>query len=139
MEKQGIIEKVEGPTPWGPPLVMIPKNGEGHICVDVRRAIKAINHKRYPSLTIDDLIYNLHGTTIFTKLDLQQGYHQIPLSQECRYIITFATHKGLRWYTRLNFGTNSACEIFQNLISEQIHDIPGTNKLSDDVIVFGKT
>ncbi len=49
------------------------------------------------------------------------------------------THKGLRRYTRLNFGTNSASEIFQNIISEQLRDIPGAFNISDDVVVFGKT
>ena len=55
------------------------------------------------------------------------------------YITTFATHDGLRRYTRLNFGTNSASKIFQHIISEQIRDISGSINISDDIIVFGKT
>ena len=44
LEEQGIIEKVEGPTPWVSPLVIIPKkNGEVRLCIDMRRANKAIN------------------------------------------------------------------------------------------------
>ena len=138
-EEQGIIEKVEGPTPWVSPLVIIAKkNGEVRLCIDMRRANKAINRERHPSPTVDDLVHNLNGATVFTKLDLRQGYHQVPLLPESRYITTFTTHKGLRRYTRLNFGTNSASEMFQNIISEQIRDIPGTINISDDVIVFGK-
>ena len=76
---------------------------------------------------------------MFSKLDLRAGYHQLTLAPESRYIMTFATHKGLRQYTRLNFGTNSASEIFQMVINELIHDIPGALNISDDVIVFGKT
>ena len=45
----------------------------------------------------------------------------------------------MRQYTQLNFGTNSASDMFQNIISEQIRDIPGTINISDDVIVFVKT
>ena len=138
-EEQRIIEKVEGATPWVSSLVIIPKkNGEVRLCIDMRRENKAINHERHPSPTVDDLVHNLNGATVFTKLDLRQGYHQVPLSPESRYITTFTTHKGLRRYTRLNFGTNSASEMFQNIISEQIRDIPGTINISDDVIVFGK-
>ena len=140
LEEQGIIEKVEGPTPWVSPLVIIPKkNGEARLCIDMRRTNKAINRERHPSPTVDDLVHNLNGATVFTKLDLRQGYHQVPLSPESRYITTFTTHKGLRRSTRLNFGTNSASEMFQNIISEQIRDIPGALNISDDVIVFGKT
>jgi hypothetical protein len=80
----------------------------------------------------------LNGATVFSKLDLKAGYHQIPLDEKSRYITTFATHKGLFRYTRLNFGTNSASEIFQNIISEQLREIPGSMNISDDIIVYGK-
>ena len=76
---------------------------------------------------------------MFSKLDLRSGDHQVALEPNSRYITTFATHKGLRRYTRLNFGTNSASEVFQRMISELIHDIPGLLNISDDVFVFGKT
>ena len=61
------------------------------------------------------------------------------LAPESRYITTFATHNSLWRYKRLNFGTNSASEIFQHTIHQKIHDIPGVINFSDDVIVFGKT
>ena len=61
------------------------------------------------------------------------------ISPESRYITTFATHKGLWRYTRLNFGTNSASEIFQKIIQDQLRNVPGALNISDDVIVFGKT
>ena len=140
LERQGIIEKVEGATPWVSPLVVIPKkNGGVRLCVDMRMPNKAIRRERHPSPTVDDLIHNLNGATVFSKLDLRAGYHQIPLAAKSRYITTFATHKGLRRYTRLNFGTNSASEIFQHMISEQLRDITGAFNISDDVIVYGKT
>ena len=41
---------------------------------------------------------------MFSKLDLHQGYNQMELTPESRYITTFSTHLGLRRYTRLNFG-----------------------------------
>ena len=61
------------------------------------------------------------------------------LAEESRYITTFATHKGLRCYRKLNFGTCSASEIFQHIIHEQIRDIPNVLNISDNVIVFGTT
>ena len=140
LEQQGIIEKVEGATPWVSPLVIIPKkNGEVRLCVDMRMANKAIKREHHPSPTVDDLIHTLNGATVFSKLDLKSGYHQLSLAPESQYITTFATHKGLRRYTRLNFGTNSASEIFQKAIHDQICDILGVLNISDDVIVFGTT
>ena len=101
-------------------------------------ANKAIRRERHPAPTIDDLIQTLNGATVFSKLDLRSGYHQLTIAPECRYITTFAMHKGLRRYSRLNFGTNSASEIFQKVINEQMHDIPGTLNISDDVIIFAR-
>ena len=111
LEKQDIIEKVDGPTPWISPLVIIPKrNGEVRLCIDMRMANRAILRERHPSPTVDDLMHSLNGATVFSKLDLRSGYHQLSLASESRYITTFATHKGLRRYKRLNFGTNSASD-----------------------------
>ena len=70
-EGQHIIERVNGLTPWVSPLVLIPKiSGAVHVCVDMRRANKAITHERHPTPTIDDLIHSLNGETVFSKLDL---------------------------------------------------------------------
>ncbi len=82
LEEQGIIEKVEGPTPWVSPLVIIPKkNGEVRLCIDMRRANKAINHRRHPSPTVDDLVHNLNGAKfsqnwICDKVIIKYLYHQ---------------------------------------------------------------
>ena len=108
---KGIIEKVDGPTPRVSPLVVIPKtNSNVRICVDMRLVNKAIIQERHPMPTVDDLIHRLNGATVFSKLDLRAGYHQLTLDKESRYITTFATHKGLWRYKSLNFGTNSASE-----------------------------
>ncbi|CAB4038802.1 Transposon Ty3-I Gag-Pol poly [Paramuricea clavata] len=140
LEKDDIIEKVEGPTPWISPLVVIPKNDETvRLCVDMRRANCAIQRERHPCPTVDDLIHAMNGAKVFSKLDLRSGYHQLLLAEESRYITTFVTHKGLRRYKRLNFGTNSASELFQKVIHDQIHDIPGAINISDDVIIYGKS
>ena len=139
LEEQHIIEKVNGSTPWVSPLVLIPKkSGAVRVCVDMCRANKAITCECHPTPTIDDLIQTLNGATVFSKLDLRSGYHQITLAPQFRYIAMFATHHGLWRYCRLNFGMNSASEIFLKLINQQICDIPGALNISDDVIIFGK-
>ena len=140
LENDDIIEKVEGPTPWISHLVVIPKHdGTVRLCVDMRMANRAIERERHPSPTVDDLMHALNGAKYFSKLDLRSGYHQLLLAEESRYITTFATHKGLHRYKRLNFGTNSASELFQKVIYDQLHDIPGAINISDDVIINGNS
>ena len=140
LEQQGIIEKVDGPTPFVSPFVIVPKKDGGvRLCVDMRMANKAIRRERHHKPTIDDLIHSMNGAKVFSKLDLRAGYHQLTLAPESRYITTFATHQGLRRYRKLTFGTCSASEIFQHIIQELLRDIPNVINISDDVIVSGAT
>jgi hypothetical protein len=120
----GIIEEVpEGPTEWVSPLVVAPKdNGDIRICVDMRRANDAIIRERQPIPTVDELLHDLNGSTVFSKLDLKWGFHQIQLSEESRHITTFATHRGLYRYTRLMFGVSSAPEKYQQIIRDVFRD-----------------
>lgn len=140
--EEDIIETVTGPTPWVSPLVVVPKpkNPEQvRLCVDMRLPNVAIQRERHISPTIDDIIHLLNGATVFSKLDLNKGYHQLELSPESRYVTTFSTHVGLRRYKRLTFGVCSAAEIFQDAIRSVIQHIPNAFNYSDDILVFGKT
>ena len=139
LEKQGIIEPVTGPTPWVSPIVVIPKpnSDDVRICVDMRSPNKCIKRERHPMPTADELISSLHGAKIFSEIDLNAGYHQLSLAEESRHLTTFSTHRGLRRYTRLNFGTNSAAEQFQQAVQQTLSGIPGVMNISDDIIVFG--
>ena len=74
LERLDIIEKVEGPTPWISPIVVVPKkSGEVRTCVDMREANKAIKRVKHLMPTIDDLIADLKGATHFSALDLCSG------------------------------------------------------------------
>ena len=140
LEDDDIIEQVTGPTPWVSPIVTPPKPKDPdkvRICVDMRQANMAIQRERHLTPTMDDVIHELNGARVFSKLDLNKGYHQLELHPDSRYITTFTTHLGLRRYKRLSFGISSAAEVFQNAICQSLHGIPGVKNLSDDIIVYG--
>ena len=142
LENDDIIETVTGPTPWVSPIVTPPKPKDPdkvRICVDMRQANTAIQRERHITPTMDDVIHELNGATVFSKLDLTAGYHQLELHPASRYITTFTTHQGLRRYKRLNFGISSAAEVFQNAICQTLQGISGVKNLSDDIIIHGKT
>ena len=113
--------------------------GQIRVCVDMRQANQAIKRERHMTPTIKEIIGDLHGAKVFSKLDLNQGYNQLELAPESRYITTFGTHLGLMRYKRLDFGISSAAEIFQNIIRETLEGIPGALNISGDILVFGKT
>lgn len=97
-EQQGVIERVDGPTPWVSPIVAAPKRepGKVRVCIDMREANKAIKLERHLTPTIKEMIKALNGATVFSKLDLIQGYNQRELTPESRCITTFSTNLGLR-------------------------------------------
>jgi transposase InsO family protein len=137
-----IIEETSGPTPWVSGIVAVPKphsDGEIRLCTDMRCANKAILRERHPMPTIDDVLFAINGSTVFSKIDIRSAYHQIELAEESRYVTTFVTHMGLFRYKRLNFGINSASEKFQQVIAKLIAGIPGVLNVSDDILISGKT
>ena len=96
LEQLDILEEVVNtPTPWVSLIVAQPKPkkiSEFRICVDMREANKAIRRERHVTPTIDDIIFELNGSSYFTKLDLNKGYHQVELTTESRHITTFSAN-----------------------------------------------
>ena len=107
-----IIEKVSGPTTWVSPAVFAPKpdKDDVRICVDMRCANEAIRREKIPIPTVDEVLEELNGSTVFSKLDMNMGFHQIELEESSRDITTFSAGDSLFRYKRLRFGINSARE-----------------------------
>jgi transposase InsO family protein len=140
LEAQDIIEQVtEGPTPWVSQPVFVPKsNGSIRLCVDMRAANQAIQRTRHAVPTVDEILSDLNGAAVFSKIDLNQGYHQLELDPMSRYITTFSTHLGLYRYKRLNFGINCASEIFQHAVRSVLQGIKNVINVSDDILIYSK-
>ena len=91
MEEMGIIRKVYQPTDWVNSLVVIekPKSKKLHICLDPRPLNNAIHREHFQLPTLEDITTRLSGAHVFTKLDANHGYWQIPLSTESQLLTTF--------------------------------------------------
>ena len=118
LQDQDIIKKVTNqPTPWISLIVATPKKDGGkRICVDMTEANQVIERKRHTMPTLQDFEAEVNGAKFFSKIYLKQAYHQLELHEESRFLTTFTTHEGLYQYKRLNYGTNSAAKIFQNVL-----------------------
>ena len=137
---EGIIEPVTEPTGWVSPVVIVNKSdGSIRLCVDMTEPNKAIERVRHIMPTVDDIKYQVNGATVFSKLDLNHGYHQLLLDEQSRNITAFVTHKGLARFCRLTFGANSATEIFHNEIAKLVRHIKGVLNIQDDLFIFGRT
>lgn len=75
--KQGIIEPVDGPSKWVSPVVIIPKENDIRICVDMRRANEAVERENHPLPTMEDFLPHIGKGKWFTKLDIKNAFHQV--------------------------------------------------------------
>ena len=143
LEQDDIIEKVPDTqaTPWISPIVTVPKKDGNsvRICVDMRKANKAIQRVRFLIPTMNDVSHDLNGAQYFSKLDLNQAFHQLELKEESRFITTFSTHVGTYRYKRLHYGMNCSSELFQHTLQTTLTGIQGVRNLHDDIVVFGKS
>lgn len=75
--KQGIIEKVNGPSKWISPLVVAPKGNDIRVCVDMRRANEAVERENHPLPTFEDFLPHIGSSKYFAKLDVKNAFHQV--------------------------------------------------------------
>ena len=137
LRKMELIEEVTGSTPWVSPVVVVPKKNKAvRIYIDMRKANEAIQRIKHPMPTMDGLIADLNGATVFSKSDLSNAYHKLELGESSRHITTFATHARLFRYKRLLFGVNAASELFQKGNFRPCLRHPRCQNLSDDIIIY---
>ena len=116
-----------------------PKLFEERIGKLENRKIK-LNRTRYVIPTVEEVIYDLNGAKIFSKLDIRSGFHQLELDEASRYITTLSTHIGIFRNKRLIMGLNSAPEIFQHeMESYVLANLEGVKNIHDDILVFGSS
>ena len=95
MENKKIISKVEEPTSWCSGMVVIPKKtGAVRICVDLRPLNKYVKREIHPLPKVDTILAQIQGAQIFSKLDANSGFWQIPLAEKSRHLTTFITPYG---------------------------------------------
>ena len=138
MERLGVISKVEGPTERCARMVVVPKpDGNVRICVDLTKLNESVCRERHLP-AVEQTLAQLAGAQVFTKLDANSGFWQIPLSTDSSLLTTFLTPFGRYCFNRLPFGITSAPEHFQRRMSALLDGIEGVVYMMDDVLVHGK-
>ena len=99
MEAQGVISKVQQPTPWCAGMVVVKKkNGGVRICVDLKPLNRCVLKEHHPLPKVDDILGQLTGAIMFMKLDANSGFWQVPLAEKSRLFTTFITPFGRYCY-----------------------------------------
>ncbi|GBG59534.1 hypothetical protein CBR_g49794 [Chara braunii] len=127
---------------FGAPVLFVPKgNGAFRMCIDYRGLNKVTRKSTEPLPRIDDLLDMVQGCTVFSKVDLKSGYHQIEMAEEDVYKTAFKTRYGTYEFLVMPFGLCNAPSTSQI----EMHRIfrPYLDKFMvvylDDILVFNKT
>ena len=119
-----MIEEVQRPTEFISNLVLTPKlDMKLRMKTDMTTANSAIKRTRHVVLTLEEVRYKLNGATVFSQLEMKQGYMQYQLHTESRHVTAFCTHQGLCRFKRLNFGTHSPAELFHGEVRRTLSGI----------------
>ncbi|GKC78138.1 putative reverse transcriptase domain-containing protein, partial [Tanacetum coccineum] len=116
------------------------KDGSFRMCIDYRELNKLTVKNRYPLPRIDDLFDQMQGSSMYFKIDLRSGYHQLRIKEEDIPITAFRTQYGHFEFQVMSFGLTNAPAVFMDLMNRVCK--PYLDKFVivfiDDILIYSK-
>ncbi|GJW04366.1 putative reverse transcriptase domain-containing protein [Tanacetum coccineum] len=129
-------------SPWGAPVLFVKnKDGSFRMCIDYWELIKLTVKNRYPLPRIDDLFDQIQGSSVYSKIDLRSGYHQLRVWEKDIPKTAFRTRYGHYEFQVILFGLTNAPAVFMDLMKRVCQ--PYLDKFMivfiDDILIYSKS
>jgi len=129
-------------SPWGAHVIFVKKkDGSWRRCIDYRKLNKVKIKNQYPLPRIDDLFDQMRGATVFSKIDLRSGYHQLRIKEDDISKAAFKTIFGHHEFVVLPFGLTNGLGVFMSLMNRIFRDYLDkfVQVFIDDILIYSKT
>ena len=137
IEEEIITEQVE-PTPWVSSVTFPMKpNREVRVCLDPSNLNKAIIREHCKPMTVEEIVHELAGATVYTKADALKAFLQIHLTHKASLLVMFNSHRGCLRFLRMLFGAKMSQDVFQLQMDAILKQCPGVIGIHDDMVIFG--
>ncbi|GJX65758.1 putative reverse transcriptase domain-containing protein [Tanacetum coccineum] len=126
---------------WGAPVLFVKKkDGSFRMCIDYRELNKLTIKNHYPLPRIDDLFDQLQGSSVYSKINLRSGYHQLRVREKDIPITTFRTRYGHYEFQVMPFGLTNAPAIFMDSMNRVCKSFLDKFVIVfiDDILIYSK-
>nr|GEX03845.1 putative reverse transcriptase domain-containing protein [Tanacetum cinerariifolium] len=127
-------------SPWGAPVLFVKKDGSFRMCIDYRELNKLTVKNRFPLPRIDDLFDQLQGSSVYSKIDLRSGYHQLRVRDEDIPKTAFRTRYGHYEFQVMTFGLTNAPAVFMDLMNRVCKSYLDKFVIAfiDDIVIYSR-
>ena len=144
MLDNNVVRESQTANAWSQVLLTLKPNGKWRFCIDFRQLNKLIQDKGWPLPRINELLERVgqQQPKVFGKVDLTNGYHQMPLAESAKKWTAFKTSKGLYEWERVPMGLRNAAAYFQQAMATEVLNglVHNTCELYlDDILIHATT